>query len=37
VGDTVQYGRVRIDVTAVKGHGVEQAAVTLLADTRNEG
>ena len=29
VGDTVLYDRLQLDVTAVKGHGVEEAAVTL--------
>jgi len=29
VGDTVQYDRLQLDVTAVKGHGVDEAAVTL--------
>ncbi|HEY2434085.1 MAG TPA: hemolysin family protein [Vicinamibacterales bacterium] len=29
VGDTVPYDRLQIDVTAVKGHGVDEAAVTL--------
>jgi CBS domain containing-hemolysin-like protein len=29
VGDTVHYDRLQIDVTAVKGHGVDEAAVTL--------
>ena len=29
VGDTVHYDRLQVDVTAVKGHGVDQAAVTL--------
>jgi CBS domain containing-hemolysin-like protein len=29
VGDAVVYGRLLIDVTSVKGHGVEEAAVTL--------
>jgi CBS domain containing-hemolysin-like protein len=29
VGDTITYDRLRIDVTAVKGHGVDEAAVTL--------
>jgi CBS domain containing-hemolysin-like protein len=29
VGDTVQYDRLLIEVTAVKGHGVEEAAVNL--------
>lgn len=30
VGDAVRYGRLQFAVTAVKGHGVEQAAVHLL-------
>jgi magnesium and cobalt exporter, CNNM family len=29
VGDSVRYDRLQVDVTAVKGHGVEEAAVTL--------
>ena len=29
VGDSVRYDRLRFDVTAVKGRGVEEAAVTL--------
>jgi CBS domain containing-hemolysin-like protein len=29
VGDSVAYERLQIDVTAVKGHGVDEAAVTL--------
>jgi hypothetical protein len=30
----VRYGRLRFDVTAVKGHGVDECAVTLeAADT----
>jgi CBS domain containing-hemolysin-like protein len=29
VGDTVRYDRLELSVTAVKGHGVEEAAVTL--------
>ena len=29
VGDAVRYDRLGIEVTAVKGHGVEEAAVTL--------
>jgi CBS domain containing-hemolysin-like protein len=29
VGDSVRYDRVELQVTAVKGHGVEEAAVTL--------
>jgi len=29
VGDSVRYDRLQLDVTAVKGHGVEEAAVTL--------
>jgi magnesium and cobalt exporter, CNNM family len=31
-GDTVTYERLRLDVTAVKGHGVEEAAVTCLPE-----
>jgi CBS domain containing-hemolysin-like protein len=31
VGDSVRYDRLLLDVTAVKGHGVEEAAVTLAA------
>jgi CBS domain containing-hemolysin-like protein len=30
VGDCVRYERLQLDVTAVKGHGVEEVAVTLL-------
>jgi magnesium and cobalt exporter, CNNM family len=29
VGDSILYERLRFDVTAVKGHGVDEAAVTL--------
>ena len=29
IGDSVRYDRLQIDVTAVKGHGVDEAAVTL--------
>jgi CBS domain containing-hemolysin-like protein len=29
VGDAVRYGRLRFEVTAVKGHGVDECAVTL--------
>jgi CBS domain containing-hemolysin-like protein len=29
VGDTVRYDRLQFDVTAVKGHGVDEAAVSL--------
>jgi CBS domain containing-hemolysin-like protein len=32
IGDTVRYGRLEIDVTEVKGHGVEEAAVCLAQD-----
>jgi CBS domain containing-hemolysin-like protein len=32
VGDVVEYGRLRFEVTAVRGHGVEECAVTLLPD-----
>jgi CBS domain containing-hemolysin-like protein len=31
VGDRVRYDRLQFDVTAVKGHGVDEVAVTLLA------
>jgi CBS domain containing-hemolysin-like protein len=31
VGDAVRYDRLSLEVTAVKGHGVEEAAVTLAA------
>ena len=31
VGDAVRYDRLQIEVTAVKGHGVEECAVTLAA------
>lgn len=31
VGDAVEYGRVRIEVTATSGHGVSRARVILLA------
>lgn len=30
VGDVVQYDRLRFEVTAVKGHGVEECAVTIV-------
>ena len=30
VGDTVQYERLHLEVTAVKGHGVDECAVSLL-------
>jgi CBS domain containing-hemolysin-like protein len=29
VGDSLRYGRLQLDVVALKGHGVEEAAVTL--------
>jgi CBS domain containing-hemolysin-like protein len=32
VGDSVRFGRLLFAVTAVKGHGVEECAVTLLTD-----
>ena len=32
VGDVVDFGRLRFEVTAVKGHGVDEAAVSLLPD-----
>ena len=31
VGDAVRYDRLSLEVTSVKGHGVEEAAVTLEA------
>jgi CBS domain containing-hemolysin-like protein len=31
VGDVVKYERLQLDVTAVKGHGVEEAAVCMIA------
>ena len=36
VGDTVRYDRMQLDVTAMKGHGVEEAAVTLLPPVEDE-
>jgi len=36
VGDTVTYERIRVDVTAISGHGVRQARVTLLPATPAE-
>jgi magnesium and cobalt exporter, CNNM family len=30
VGDVVRYERLQLEVTAIKGHGVEQAAVSLM-------
>jgi CBS domain containing-hemolysin-like protein len=32
VGDTVRYDRLQLEVTAVKGHGVDECAVSLIAD-----
>jgi CBS domain containing-hemolysin-like protein len=32
VGDVVEFSRLRFEVTAVRGHGVEECAVTLLPD-----
>jgi hypothetical protein len=29
VGDTLRYNRLQFEVTAVKGHGVEECAVWL--------
>jgi CBS domain containing-hemolysin-like protein len=31
VGDAVRYDRLTLEVTKVKGHGVEEAAVSLAA------
>ena len=30
VGDSVRYQRLRLDVTAIKGRGVDEAAVSLV-------
>ena len=30
VGDSVRYGRLQFEVTKVKGHGVDEAAVSLV-------
>ena len=35
-GDTVTYDRIRLNVTAVRGHGVQQARATLLPAERPE-
>ena len=32
VGDSVRFGRLLFEVTVVKGHGVEECAVSLLTD-----
>jgi CBS domain containing-hemolysin-like protein len=37
VGDRVEYGRLRLEVTATKGHGVDEAAVTLHGSGDAEG
>ena len=34
VGDIVRYGRLLFEVTAVKGHGVDECAVTLTESTK---
>jgi magnesium and cobalt exporter, CNNM family len=31
VGDSVRYGRLQLEVTAVKGHGVDECAVSLMS------
>jgi len=36
VGDTVRYERLQFEVTAVKGHGVDECAVTMLPTTPRE-
>ncbi len=36
VGDTVRYDRLELEVTAVKGHGVEEAAVILSGSEDDE-
>ena len=35
VGDSVRYDRLQLEVTAVKGHGVEEAAVSLAGSEAN--
>ncbi|MBW8712933.1 MAG: HlyC/CorC family transporter, partial [Acidobacteria bacterium] len=30
VGDTVRYDRLQLEVTAIKGHGVDECAVSLM-------
>ena len=37
VGDVVEYDDVRLEVTAVEGHGVDECAVTLLRPPETEG
>jgi CBS domain containing-hemolysin-like protein len=37
VGDTVEYGRLRIEVTETSGRGVKEARASLLADSREAG
>jgi CBS domain containing-hemolysin-like protein len=32
VGDTVRYDRLQLEVTAIKGHGVDECAVSLITD-----
>ncbi len=32
VGDTVRYDRLQLEVTAIKGHGVDECAVSLIPD-----
>ena len=36
VGDTVRYDRLIFNVTAVKGHGVDECAVSLRAVERSD-
>jgi CBS domain containing-hemolysin-like protein len=31
VGDVIRYGRLQLEVTAIKGHGVDECAVSLMA------
>jgi hypothetical protein len=33
VGDVVEYERLQFEVTAVKGHGVGECAVCLIAES----
>jgi CBS domain containing-hemolysin-like protein len=37
VGDAVEYGRLRIEVTETSGRGVKEARASLLADNREAG
>jgi hypothetical protein len=32
IGDVVEYGRLRLEVTAIKGRGVQQVRASLLPE-----